>query len=95
MKVELEQHLGIGADGVEFEIGQWHVVVDGARCGYLLKDAGSNIMPLPLMMQMSIADQDEIAIQCSKLLDREVGKAIPFYIPPQGEQELLEEEDEE
>ena len=95
MKVELEQHLGIGVDGVEVEISQWHVVVNGVRSGYLSKDAGANIMPLTPMMLMTIADQDEIAIQCSKLLDREVGKAIPFYIPPQGEQELLEEEDEE
>ena len=95
MKVELVPHLGVGFDGVEVEIGQWHVVVDGTRCGYLSKDIGANLMPLPPMMLMTIGQQDEIATQCSKLLDRKVGKAIPFYVPSQEGQELLEEEDEE
>ena len=95
MKVELEQHYGTGFDGVEVELNQWHVVVDGERCGYLSKDPGSNILPRIPMMSMSQADQDMVADECGKLLGREVGKAIPFYVPPAQVQELLEEDEEE
>jgi len=95
MEVKLVQRSATLISGEDVLLGQWYVSVDGVAVGFLAMDEGSNILPLVPMMSFSEADQLKIAEECSKIAEFKVGPAIPFYVPPQQEQQLLEEDGDE
>jgi hypothetical protein len=83
-KVELVVHKGLNHANILISHDQDLLFVNGTHVGYLNHAPGSNIMSITTAINSDT--WQEIAAQCAIIRSHEVHVPIPYYVPPEYEE---------